>query len=430
MSIPVFSEPVTGTAGSYKKWLNWRTRFTALLGGKGVVHALSYDGELDEAMNDPDDVDHAVMMEAVSANKKAWYLLVNALSGEPFDLIFDTPGCHVGRAWRLLTAKYEREGTNDLPYLMRELHECKWRTRDVDPSLWLADMRAIDRRIVAAGGQAKSENEWLALIRSNTELPEFQQLYIMLDVAQQTRLADWEREIVNLWNNRRDPRAVPTASGHMRHGDAVPNAAYAAAVGNQPEPVGSGPSNHGPGGGGGGRPPRFGGRPPIKCFRCGKPNHRAHECKAKYHVDGTWLGPNNVNQGQQADGVGYVRPPLRCYSCGEIGHTSRDCPYRNGQTQAAPVPEATLSNHEVDVAELYFAGNVELKEPEGDNQVQVKLEHDDYGFVTEYPTEYEWYLSEMYPDKPEIQKYLLRKNGRDFVDFPGYWVNRPPVDLN
>jgi hypothetical protein len=114
MSIPVFSEPVTGTAGSYKKWLNWKTRFTALLGGKGVAHALSNELELDETLTDPDNVDHAVMMEAVTGNKKAWYLLVNALSGEPFDLICDTPGNHVGRAWRLLTAKYEREGTNDL----------------------------------------------------------------------------------------------------------------------------------------------------------------------------------------------------------------------------------------------------------------------------------------------------------------------------
>jgi hypothetical protein len=223
MTIPVFSEPVTGTAGSYKRWLNWKTRFTALLGGKGIADALTFENDFDHAMNDPDDVDHAVMMEAIVNNKKAWYLLVNALSGEPFDLICDTlenhvgrawqllsakyerEGFNVGRAWQLLSAKYEREGFNDLPYLMRELHECKWRTRDVDPSLWLADMRAIDRRIVAAGGQAKSENEWIALIRSNTELPEFQQLFVMLDVAQQGRLADWEREIFNLWNNRRDP---------------------------------------------------------------------------------------------------------------------------------------------------------------------------------------------------------------------------------
>jgi hypothetical protein len=32
-------------------------------------------------------------------------------------------GCHAARAWQLLMTKYEQESFNDLPYLMRELHE-------------------------------------------------------------------------------------------------------------------------------------------------------------------------------------------------------------------------------------------------------------------------------------------------------------------
>jgi hypothetical protein len=189
MTIPVFSEPVTWPVGSYKRWLNWKTCSTALLGGKGIANTLTFENDFDHTLNDPDNVDHAVMTEAIVNNKKAWYLLVNALRVEPFDLICDTPENHVGRAWQLLSAKYECKGFNDLPYLMRHLHECKWRTHNVDPSLWLADMGAIDRRIVAAGGQAKSENEWIALIRSNTELPEFQQLYVILDILSR---GDWQ----------------------------------------------------------------------------------------------------------------------------------------------------------------------------------------------------------------------------------------------
>jgi hypothetical protein len=61
-----------------------------LLRSKGIADALTNELELDETLTDPDDVDHAVMMEAVMANNKAWYLVVNALSGEPFDLICDT----------------------------------------------------------------------------------------------------------------------------------------------------------------------------------------------------------------------------------------------------------------------------------------------------------------------------------------------------
>jgi Zinc knuckle len=176
----------------------------------------------------------------------------------------------------------------------------------------------------------------------------------------------------------------------------------------------------------------------MKCFRCGKLNHRAVECKAKYHVDGTWLGENNNRQeGRRADGSPNFRPPVCCYSCGLFGHIARECPTtREGRdqtqappqaqvrTQSVPVPEPALSNPEVDAAELYFLGNVELKEAKPAREyVEVKLEHDGKEYIGD--SAYEFYLKDLYPDKPEVQKLLVEKHGKFFEGFPGY--RRLPV---
>jgi hypothetical protein len=190
-------------------------QFTALLQKKGVAHMLTLENELDRKVNDPTLPVSAPMTALMKANATAWYLLVSALSGEPFDLICSLPDSHVGKAWKLLTAKYEKEGVTDLPYLLTQLFQCKWQSKDVNPSIWLADMRAINSRIVAAGGQDKTDAEWITLIQSNTAIPEFQQLYTFLNVANKTRKVDWETEICNMWNNQcRGRLTVPTANNN------------------------------------------------------------------------------------------------------------------------------------------------------------------------------------------------------------------------
>jgi hypothetical protein len=340
------------------------------------------------------------------------------------------PGNHVGRAWRLLTAKYERKGTNDLPYLMRELHECKWHSCDVDPSLWLADMRAIDWRIVATGGQDKSENEWLALIRSNTELPEFQQLYFMLDAAQQVRLADWEREIVNLWNNRRDPRTVPTTSGYVqRHAPVLLNVALRRRQEQHQNPFVRRWRLTTP----------FQRSCPMKCFRCGKLNHHATECQAKYHANGTRQQWSRRSTSRRQC---LPAPASSLLFVQSVWPFFRECPNRQtqaqDQTQSVPEPPQMLSNPEADAAELYFLGNVELKEgakaymrPCVDEEPciypEIKVEWDESFFTSEPPTPYERYLNDLHPDKPEVREILKEKNGKYYRDFPGFVLPGNPM---
>jgi hypothetical protein len=70
MSIPVFSKPMTGTTGSYKKWLNWKTRFTMLCGGKEVANALTNMNDLDEDMTNPLIPAHVDMMARVVPSRQ------------------------------------------------------------------------------------------------------------------------------------------------------------------------------------------------------------------------------------------------------------------------------------------------------------------------------------------------------------------------
>jgi uncharacterized protein YbaR (Trm112 family) len=337
--IPMFSEPVRGSAGSYKKWINWKTRFTALLEMSGVANMLTRENEL----NAPTDA-------LIKANATAWYLLVCALSGEPFDLIRDTPDNHVGTAWKLLTTKYEKEGMSDLSYLMRELFECKWRSKDADPSIWLADMRAINRRIVAAGGQDKTDLEWIALIRSNTEIPEFQQLYMMLSAAGKTRRSDWETEICNMWNRRcRSRTTAPAANNIILRMDGRHDAAYMAARASQNEPEN--------------QPAAYENRYNSKTnyrqsrhgFRCDRIRRQA-DSKASYHDDSAYSGVPYNNA--QCEGFGGLsRASISCYSYGRSDYISCERCDRKAQQDCV-----TTSQREA--AGLYFLGNLEYTRKE------------------------------------------------------------------
>ncbi|KAF5364251.1 hypothetical protein D9756_000659 [Leucocoprinus leucothites] len=53
--------------------------------------------------------------------------------------------------------------------------------------------------------------------------------------------------------------------------------------------------------------------PPVKCYRCGGPNHMAKDC----------LAP-----GMATDSVptGPAAKPKTCYKCQQEGHIARDCP--------------------------------------------------------------------------------------------------------
>jgi hypothetical protein len=334
--IPMFSEPVRGSAGSFKKWTNWKTRFTALLEMSGVANMLTRENEL-----------NALTAASIKANATAWCLLVCALSGEPFDLIQDTPDNHVGTAWKLLTTKYEKEGMSDLSYLMRELFECKWRSKDVDPSIWLADMRTINRRIVAATRQDKTDLEWIALIRSNTEIPEFQQLYMMLSAAGKTRRSDWETEICNMWNRRcRSRTTAPAANNIILRRDGRHDAAYMTATASQNEPEN--------------QPAAYENRYNSKTnyrqsrhgFRCDR-NRRQADSKASYHTDSTYSRVSYNNNAEYEGFGGLSHASISCYSYGRSDYISCERCDRKADC-------ATTSQHEA--AGLYFLGNLEYRE--------------------------------------------------------------------
>jgi len=56
--------------------------------------------------------------------------------------------------------------------------------------------------------------------------------------------------------------------------------------------------------------------PPIKCYRCGGPNHMARDCLAP---------PYSVNE--DMNGAKVPAPPVEtCYKCKAPGHIARDCP--------------------------------------------------------------------------------------------------------
>jgi hypothetical protein len=307
--MPVFSKPVKRSAGSYKKWLQWKTRFTALLQKKGIAHMLTHKNELPVS---------APMTALMKANATAWYLLVSALSGEPFDLICSLPDSHVGKAWKLLTAKYEKEGVTDLPYLLTQLFQCKWQSKNVDPSIWLADMRAINRRIVAAGGQDKTDAEWIALIQSNTAIPEFQQLYTFLNVANKTRKADWETEICKMWDNQfRSRRMVPTVNNKILRMDDMCGAAYRTSSATQNIPLNQPAAYENQCGNNNNRQRRRG-RTPNPCSQRGAKINRQVDGKASNHVDSAYQGTPHNNHAENGGLGGLLRPSISRQSCGEF----------------------------------------------------------------------------------------------------------------
>ncbi|EAU84755.2 zinc knuckle domain-containing protein [Coprinopsis cinerea okayama7 len=57
--------------------------------------------------------------------------------------------------------------------------------------------------------------------------------------------------------------------------------------------------------------------PPVKCYRCGGPNHMARDCLAPAGTsvgDNVPTGPSNINKNKT------------CYKCQQEGHIARDCP--------------------------------------------------------------------------------------------------------
>jgi hypothetical protein len=324
--MPVFSESVRGSAGSYKKWLNWKTRFTALLSKSGVAHMLTQEDEFNTKVNDPTMPASAPMTALMKANATAWYLLVSALSGEPLDLICSLPDSHVGKAWKLLTAKYEKEGMIDLPYLMMELFECKWWSKNVDPSIWLADMRAINRRIVAAGGQDKTDVEWIALIQSNTEIPEFHQLYTFLNVANKTRKADWETEICKMWDNQFcSRRMVPAANNNIPRMDDMCGAAYRTSSATQNVPLNQ-PAAYENQCGNNNNRQRRPGCTPNPCSQRGAKINLQVDGKASNHVDSAYQGAPHNNNAEHGGLGGLLCPSISRQSCGESDYiTAKQC---------------------------------------------------------------------------------------------------------
>jgi hypothetical protein len=363
LTIPVFAEPVRASAGSYKKWINWRTRFTALLENSGVAHMLTHKNELNGLMNDAMMPASAPMTALMKANAMAWYLLVTALSGEPFDLIRDLPNSHVGKAWELLTAKYEKDSVSDLPYLMAELFECKWRSTDVDPSIWLADMRAIIRRIVAAGGCDKTDAEWIALIQSNTEISEFQQLYTFLNVTNKTRKADWESEICKMWNNRFRRRwTVPAAHNNNVRVDVSRDAAYLAATASQNEPPNTTAmyENRSNNRNNNRQPCR--GRTPNSCSQRGAKISRPANHKASHYAEGAYQGAPRSNNSKHGGFGESSRPLISRQSNGKSDFISREQPDRKTLQR----DYVTANQHEA--AGLYYLGSLAHREiAEGPN---------------------------------------------------------------
>jgi hypothetical protein len=340
--MPVFSEPVRRLAGSYKKWLHWKTRFTALLQQTGVAHMLTHEDELNTKVNNPTMPVSAPMTALMKANATAWYLLVSALSGEPFDLICSLPDSHVGKAWKLLMAKYEKEGVTDLPYLLTQLFECKWRSKNVDPSIWLADMRAINRRIVAAGGQDKTDAEWIALIQSNTAIPEFQQLYTLLNVANKTRKADWETEICKMWDNQfRSRRMVLAANNNILRMDDIGGAAYRAATATQNVPSNQPAAYDIQCGNKNNHRQRRRGRTPNPCSRRGAKINRQVDGKASNYVDSAYQGVPHNNKAERCVLGGLLRPSISRQSCGQSDY---------------------ITARQYEASDLYFLGNLAHKE--------------------------------------------------------------------
>ncbi|KAF6762650.1 hypothetical protein DFP72DRAFT_801718, partial [Ephemerocybe angulata] len=59
--------------------------------------------------------------------------------------------------------------------------------------------------------------------------------------------------------------------------------------------------------------------PPVKCYRCGGPNHMARDCLAAPGTtlnDGIPTGPAAAN----------INKNKTCYKCQQEGHIARECP--------------------------------------------------------------------------------------------------------
>lgn len=60
--------------------------------------------------------------------------------------------------------------------------------------------------------------------------------------------------------------------------------------------------------------------PPVKCYRCGGPNHLARDC----------LAAPGTNVGDAPTGPREMNKSRTCYKCQQEGHIARDCP-ENGE---------------------------------------------------------------------------------------------------
>ncbi|KDR83780.1 hypothetical protein GALMADRAFT_55914, partial [Galerina marginata CBS 339.88] len=59
--------------------------------------------------------------------------------------------------------------------------------------------------------------------------------------------------------------------------------------------------------------------PPVKCYRCGGPNHLARDCLA---APGTAMN-ESIPTGPAAANINKNKT---CYKCQQEGHIARDCP--------------------------------------------------------------------------------------------------------
>ncbi|KIM90756.1 hypothetical protein PILCRDRAFT_58680, partial [Piloderma croceum F 1598] len=57
--------------------------------------------------------------------------------------------------------------------------------------------------------------------------------------------------------------------------------------------------------------------PPVKCYRCGGPNHMARDCLA---------APGTTSDSLPTGPAGNLNKNKTCYKCSMEGHIARDCP--------------------------------------------------------------------------------------------------------
>jgi hypothetical protein len=139
-------------------------------------------------------------------NNNAWYYLVMACDGEPFDIITSETESNAFRGWEQLKEEYEHTTEEALISMQEKCVTCKMVMNNEDPALWINTLKVINKRLGGINKKyEKGDIKMISYVMANLPKAEYSEVVTVMKqngIANKTiidlRLAvrdKWERSL-------------------------------------------------------------------------------------------------------------------------------------------------------------------------------------------------------------------------------------------